>query len=390
MRDLLLRLKRFCGYMVGFVFFFSGILKLMDPVGSGLIVNEYYQFMHLGFLSGSSKIMGTVFALAEVIIGTGLITGVWRKIIAPAALALQGMFTLLTLILLIFNPEMDCGCFGEAIHLTHQQTFLKNIVLLALLLTYYIPRKHLGDTRPKKYVSFGIVTASALAFTVFSWMYKPLVEFTAYQPGAELIAAGKAPAEDLYESIFTYEKDGVREDFTLGHLPDSTWTFVSTQTRMREGLDNTSIELSFHNPENGEYLDSLAAEGKVMIVSVYSPSQLSAKKWTGIRKFMEESSQTGFRTILLTPTTDGVPEGMHPYLCDFKTLVSLNRSNGGAEYFHDGELIEKWSRRRAPDAATLKAKYNSEPTEILIEQESKGSLYFQGFLLYVFAIMLLL
>ena len=390
MRYLLLRLKRFCGYIVGFVFFFSGILKLMDPVGSGLIVNEYYQFMHLGFLSGSSKIMGTVFALAEVIIGTGLITGVWRKIIAPAALALQGMFTLLTLILLIFNPEMDCGCFGEAIHLTHLQTFLKNIVLLALLLTYYIPRKHLGDTRPKKYVSFGIVTASTLAFTVFSWMYKPLVEFTAYQPGAELIAAGKAPAEDLYESVFTYEKDGVREDFTLGHLPDSTWTFVSTQTRMREGLDNTSIELSFHNPENGEYLDSLAAEGKVMVISVYSPSQLSAKKWTGIRKFMEESSQTGFRTILLTSTTDGVPEGMHPYLCDFKTLVSLNRSNGGAEYFHDGELIEKWSRRRAPDAVTLKTKYDSEPTEILIEQESKGSLCFQGFILYVFAIMLLL
>lgn len=390
MRYLLLRLKRFCGYIVGFVFFISGILKLMDPVGAGLVVDEYYRFMHIGFMDFSSKAMGTVFAFAEVIIGTGLITGVWRRVVALAAIILQGVFTLLTLALVILNPEMDCGCFGEAIHLTHLQTFAKNIILLILLLTYYIPRKHLGQTTPKKYISFSVVTASALAFTIFSWMYKPLVEFTAYLPGAELTAAGKTPAEDLYESIFTYEKDGVKEDFTLGHLPDSTWTFVSTKTRLRNQPDDIYVDLSFYNPETGEYLDSLAVEGKVMTVSVYSPSSLSGKKWDKIRRFMEESSQTGFRTLLLTSTTEGVPEGMHPYLCDFKTLVSLNRSNGGSAYFYDGELIEKWSRRRLPMGDILKEKFNSNPTEILIFQEDKGSLVFQGFLLYVFAIMLLL
>lgn len=390
MRYLLLRLKRFCGYIVGFVFFISGILKLMDPVGAGLVVDEYYRFMHIGFMDFSSKMMGTVFALAEVVIGTGLVTGVWRRTIALAAIIMQGIFTLLTLALVIFNPEMDCGCFGEAIHLTHMQTFGKNIILLVLLLVYYIPRKHLGQTTPKKYISFSVVTASALAFTTFSWMYKPLVEFTAYQPGAELVAAGKTPAEDMYEAVFTYEKDGEKKDFTLGHLPDSTWTFVSTETRLRNQSDDISVNLSFHNPETGEYLDSLAAEGKVMVVSVYSPSALSRKKWDKVRRFMEESSQTGFRTLLLTSTTEGVPEGLHPYLCDFKTLVSLNRSNGGSAYFYDGELIEKWSRRRIPMGDVLQEKYDSNPTEILIFQENKGSLVFQGFLLYVFAIMLLL
>ena len=54
MRYLLLRLKRFCGYIVGFVFFVSGFLKLMDPVGAGLVVDEYYSFMHIGFLTFSS------------------------------------------------------------------------------------------------------------------------------------------------------------------------------------------------------------------------------------------------------------------------------------------------------------------------------------------------
>ena len=390
MRYLLLRLKRFCGYIVGFVFFISGILKLMDPVGAGLVVEEYYRFMHIGFMDFSSKLMGTVFAFAEAIIGTGLITGVWRRTIALAAIYLQGAFTMLTLALVIFNPEMDCGCFGEAIHLTHMETFGKNIILLTLLLVYYIPRKHLGQTTQKKYISFSVVATSVLAFTIFSWMFKPLVEFTAYQPGVELIASGNMLSEDIYESVFTYEKDGVKEDFTLGHLPDSTWTFVSTHTRQINQPDDLSVELSFYNSESGEYLDSLAVEGKVMIVSVYSPSDLSEKKWNNVRRFIEESSRTGFHTMLLTSTTEGVPDGLQPYLCDFKTLVSLNRSNGGSAYFNDGMLIEKWSRRRVPTGDILKEKYESNPTEILIFQENKGSLVFQGFLLYVFAIMLLL
>ena len=390
MRYLLLRLKRFCGYIVGFVFFISGILKLMDPVGAGLVVEEYYRFMHIGFMDFSSKLMGTVFAFAEAIIGTGLITGVWRRTIALAAIYLQGAFTLLTLALVIFNPEMDCGCFGEAIHLTHMETFGKNIILLTLLLVYYIPRKHLGQTTQKKYISFSVVATSVLAFTIFSWMFKPLVEFTAYQPGVELIASGNMLSEDIYESVFTYEKDGVKEDFTLGHLPDSTWTFVSTHTRQINQPDDLSVELSFYNSESGEYLDSLAVEGKVMIVSVYSPSELSEKKWNTVRRFIEESSRTGFHTMLLTSTTEGIPDGLQPYLCDFKTLVSLNRSNGGSAYFNDGMLIEKWSRRRVPTGDILKEKYESNPTEILIFQENKGSLVFQGFLLYVFAIMLLL
>ncbi len=390
MRYLLLRLKRFCGYIVGFVFFISGILKLMDPVGAGLVVEEYYRFMHIGFMDFSSKLMGTVFAFAEAIIGTGLITGVWRRTIALAAIYLQGAFTMLTLALVIFNPEMDCGCFGEAIHLTHMETFGKNIILLTLLLVYYIPRKHLGQTTQKKYISFSVVATSVLAFTIFSWMFKPLVEFTAYQPGVELIASGNMLSEDIYESVFTYEKDGVKEDFTLGHLPDSTWTFVSTHTRQINQPDDLPVELSFYNSESGEYLDSLAVEGKVMIVSVYSPSDLSEKKWNNVRQFIEESSRTGFHTMLLTSTTEGVPDGLQPYLCDFKTLVSLNRSNGGSAYFNDGMLIEKWSRRRVPTGDILKEKYESNPTEILIFQENKGSLVFQGFLLYVFAIMLLL
>ena len=391
MRYLLLRMKRFCGFITGFVFFLSGIVKLMDPAGAGLVMKEYYEFLHLGFLGFSAKFMGVFFALAETVIGTALITGVWRRVVAQCAIALQSFFTLLTLILVIFNPEMDCGCFGEAIHLTHVETFVKNLILLALLLTYYIPRKHLGETRKKKYVSFALVTVSVLAFTVYSWVYIPMIDFTAYKAGAELQAGATVNADELYESVFTYEKDGIQQDFTLGHLPDSTWTFVNVSTRLKEGREDSLVGLSFYSESTGEYMDTLAIEGKVMVVSVYDPD-MSAKKWNRIENFIRRSQEAGFTTLLLTTSTEGVPAGMaaSAFISDYKTLISLNRSNGGVTYFNDGELVRKWARANAPSRTELDELQNTDATETAIAKDSKGSLGFQGFLLYVFAVMLLL
>ena len=391
MRYLLLRMKRLCGFITGFVFFLSGIVKLMDPVGAGLVMKEYYAFLHLGFLGFSAKFMGVFFALAETVIGTALITGVWRRVVAQCAIVLQSFFTLLTLLLVIFNPEMDCGCFGEAIHLTHGETFIKNIILLTLLLTYYIPRKHLGNTKKKKYVSFALVTISVLAFTVYSWVYIPMIDFTAYKAGAELQAGATVNADDLYESVFTYEKNGIQQDFTLGHLPDSTWTFVNVSTRLKEGHEDALVGLSFFNETTGEYMDTLAIEGKVMVVSVYDPD-ISAKKWNKIENFIRRSQDAGFTTILLTTSTEEIPTVLAAvaYTSDYKTLISLNRSNGGVTYFNDGELVRKWARVNAPSRTELADLQNTDATEIAIAKDSKGSLGFQGFLLYVFAVMLLL
>ena len=362
----------------------------MDPVGAGLVMDEYYTFLHLDFLSFSAKVMGTIFALIETLIGAALITGVWRGFIAKFALGLQIFFTVITLFLVIFNPEMDCGCFGEAIHLTHMQTFVKNIILLALLLAYFIPQTHLGETKRRKYISFSIIGVSVLCFTIYSWIYIPLIDFTAYKPGAKLAAGATYDEEAMRkETFFIYEKDGIQETFTLETLPADieSWTFIRTET---PSID-THLELSIRDKESGEYMDTLATTGKVMVVSVYDPD-MRKSSWEKIDAFMQRSEKAGFTTLLLCSTDDGVPAYIKDkaYIADYKTLISMNRSNGGVTYFNNGILIRKWARISAPDTAELKEILNTDTTEILIDTESKGSLGFQGFLLYIFAIMLLL
>lgn len=394
-------MKRFCGFITGFVFFLSGIVKLLDPVGAGLVMDGYFDFLHLGFMAPASKFFGVAFALAETIIGTGLITGVWRKAVALSAIILQGFFTLLTLLLVIFNPEMDCGCFGEAIHLTHMQTFIKNIILCILLAAYFFPSSQLGENRKRKYASFALVTASVLAFTVYSLMYIPLIDFTDFKPAAALMA-GEGSGGDSYESVFIYEKDGERQSFTIDHLPDSTWTFVDTETVMIESEGNASVNLSIRDAY-GDYHDGIAAEGKIMIVSVYDIDR-KAGRWGQTAHFLSNAEKAGFTSLLLVRSTPEefeetvsvldpqVAETLRRYLyfSDYKELISMNRSNGGATFFCDGYLIRKWARRALPDMKNLEELVEADETEALIERSTNGDLTFQGFLLYVFAVMLLL
>ena len=394
-------MKRFCGFVTGFVFFLSGIVKLLDPVGAGLVMDGYFDFLHLGFMAPASKFFGVAFALAETIIGTGLITGVWRRTVALSAIILQGFFTLLTLLLVIFNPEMDCGCFGEAIHLTHMQTFIKNIILCILLAAYFFPSSQLGENRKRKYASFALVTASVLAFTVYSLMYIPLIDFTDFKPAAALMA-GEGSGGDSYESVFIYEKDGERQSFTIDHLPDSTWTFVDTETVMIESEGNASVNLSIRDAY-GDYHDGIAAEGKIMIVSVYDIDR-KAGRWGQTAHFLSNAEKAGFTSLLLVRSTQEefeeavsclapqVAEVLrrHLYFSDYKELISMNRSNGGATFFCDGYLIRKWARRALPDRKNLEELVEADETEALIERSTNGDLTFQGFLLYVFAVMLLL
>ena len=374
-------MKRFCGYVAGFVFFISGILKLMDPVGASLVMKEYFHFLHIGFMDFSAMTAGIFFSFAECTIGAGLITGVWRRVVAPVSIGFQSLFTLITLLLVVFNPKMDCGCFGEAIHLTHAETFTKNLILLALLLIYYIPARHLGETRKKKYVSFGIVTVSVTAFAVYSLLYLPLNDYTDYHAGVSL--KGETSAADAYQAVFTYEKDGVQEKFTIDNLPDNSWTFVSTETVMSDEATGDIAILSFHD-EDGVYADSLALKGKVIVVSVYD-TDLKEKDTQKIAAFMKRAEEAGFKPLLLSSSEMELPH----YIADYKTLVTLNRSNGGATYINDGFIAGKWAKKSLPTQDEL-AKISQEDVTESIIGNSRSSLAFQGFLLYVFAVMLLL
>jgi uncharacterized membrane protein YphA (DoxX/SURF4 family) len=382
------RIRRFCAILIGLVFLVSGLLKLLDPVGTGLIVSEYFKFFHLGFLQGTAKGLGMVLSLVESITGAALISGVYRRLTAAVTAVLIVFFTIITVILWLANPDMDCGCFGEAVHLTHGQTLLKNLILLVLAVIAFVPFQNFGVPRKGKKVAFVLAALSLLFALWFNARHLPMIDFTEFAPGAELFASldNDYEAMDGKVPTFIYERDGQRGSFTLDNLPDSTWTFVAVDTLTRSGMYKTASKpvLSFRDAD-GNYEDELAVLGKVVVFSVYAPAKAD---WGRIRRQTAEVRACGATPLILTIPGENVPEDV--YYADYKPLITLNRANGGATYFNDGELIAKWSPRDVPGGENLRNWLDREPVAASIDFITGRRIRAQGFTVYLLALLLLL
>ena len=350
-------IRRISAVLIGFVLFLAGILKLMDPVGARLVVEEYLKFMHLNFLTGISGLIGSGMALLETLLGAALITGVWRKVVAVTTGVVLGFFTILTFFLYIRNPRMDCGCFGEAIHLTHLQSLLKNVVLLVLWAIACLPLRKQEQTRKIKYVSFPIVAISVCLFLLYSSLSIPLVDFTPFKPGAELL------------------------------LPED----------IDDPTDENAPTLSLSDAA-GEYMDEMLMDGDLLVVSVYDPEKLGTQQWEKIENLMRNAAGLGYTPMVLAASTPEIMEETvsspgilsATYFADRKKLLTSNRSNGGAAYIQDGLIVKKRGIRRLPDEQKLAELAQIDVTESLLAENNGDRLKFQAFLLYVFAVMLLL
>lgn len=336
--------RRIAAVVIGLVFFGAGMLKLSDPVGAGLAVEEYFKFLHIVFLMPLAKGVAVAMALAETFIGTALVTGVFRKAVAAVTAAFLAFFTLLTLAILVFNPSMDCACFGQAIHLSHEATFIKNLVLCALWLLAFIPFSSITDPHKVKYVGFSVAVLMICVYAVYSLLSVPMFDFTPMTPGAEL-----ASPEELTDD------------------PDAPL-------------------LSFFDRDY-EYCDSVALDGDLMVISLYDPDRIAEKGW---RRISEFRADCGIGSIVLAsafPSDDG-SEGF--YCADRRALMTLNRSNGGATLLRDGQIIGKWPRNHYPDHETVDMLVSESSAEAIADRNGWRRFATQTYIIAVVAFMVLL
>ena len=348
MKKFHLHFRRYCAGIVGIVFLITGILKLWDPVGTMLIVTEYFKFLGLAGLAPAAKAAGIGMAFLECIVGIGLITGVLRKASAVAAYVLTGIFTVLTLLLWIFDAPMDCGCFGQALHLTHSQSFWKNIVLLALCLAAFVPFREFGQAKTHRSVAAVLSALLIVAAAIYSNTHLPIVDFTAFNWGSQL--------------------------------------FSSLDDEAGEAEFRNAPILSFSDA-SGAYCDDLAASGKVVVFSVYDAEKAD---WARLEEHYRAALATDvLPLVLVAGAREDLPlaPDIQPYSCDYKTLITLNRSNGGGTYFYYGELIHKWSARHFP--SDLAKDVADDPIALSTRHITRRRITAQGFCVALAAILIL-
>ena len=385
------RFRRLAAVLVGIVFLVSGLLKMIDPVGTMLILQEYFRFFRVPALLPAAKGLGIALSVLETAVGVSLVTGVLRKISAIVTYVLLGFFTIVTFVLWVLNPTMDCGCFGEAIHLSHAQSFWKNVILLLLSVIAFTPFHDFGHPRKGRIVAAVLAGGSLLFVAIYSNRHLPIVDFTAFDWGAELYASldDEMAADNHYKAAYVYEKDGQEGSFDLTTLPDSTWTFVRVDTVFRRttAVSDEYPILGFSDAD-GVYCDRMAAEGNVVVLSVYD---VAKAPWESVREQYFAVLHAGATPLVLVSAVPGdpaLPQDLPLYYADYKTLITLNRSNGGGSYFNEGELVNKWSSAHMPE--NLQADFAADPVALSTHYIIRRRLRTQGFCVYLAALLLLI
>lgn len=386
-------LRRFASGFIGIVLLVSGLLKMSDPVGTMLIVKEYLKFFHIGFLSGGAGFIGNALSLIEAVTGIALITGVLRKFTAWFSTAMLVFFTAVTLVLWIKNPTMDCGCFGQAVHLTHGESLVKNIVLLVLALWAFLPFGDFGKVPGRKVISACIATLSVILALVYCNTHLPLVDYTDFRVGTEIMASleDEIEADNHYREARTYSKDGKTGQFLPGFYPGEDWELVQTDTVFVQSVMATEkFPILGFRDSTDVYCDRKAAEGRVVVFSVYEPEDAP---WSTIAAGVDAVSKAGGTPLVLLACAPSqmadydVPASLPVYFADYKTLISLNRSNGGATYLSEGEIILKWHSTDIP--SDFHGIIADDPVNLSTWKIGRNRVKAQGFCLYLAALLIL-
>jgi uncharacterized membrane protein YphA (DoxX/SURF4 family) len=347
--------------IIGTVFIFSGTVKAIDPLGSAYKFQDYFSAFNIGFLKELGLLMAIILCTAEFICGFSVLAGIKPRQGITGVLILMLIFTPLTFILALTNPVSDCGCFGDAVHLTNWQTFFKNIVLLFFALILFISRKQIPPQKSlKEWLIISGVTAVFVLFAFYNIRYLPVIDFLPYKKGSDIMAGMTIPENapaDKYSTIFIYEKNGLKKEFDLSNYPasDSSWKFVEQRSVLLEkGYKPPIHDFSITTIE-GEDITAKVLEKSGFTVFMISKKLAEAGKMS-ILEGLELGRYCKDKGIDFYVLTASGSDEVKSYSGDVQfcrvdetTLKTMIRANPGYMLLGNGIVREKWSKANLPE-----------------------------------------
>ncbi len=350
-------------------FIFSGVAKCIDPMGTSLKFNEYLLYFGLGSLTDFTMGLAWLMSLVEFVIGFNLLLGHVQKLTLFLATCMMLFFTPLTLWLALTDAIQDCGCFGDALHLSNWQTFWKNVVLDVILMVLIWRRKSLyelvGKTNFTLYAYWCLFIVIGLCW--YGTFRDPYIDFRPFHPGvnvAERVLGGSQETSEGTEDIeyfCIYERNGERKEFPLEELPDEAdgWEFVETVESVR------SEELGVRNEELLRDAPREQARRGVRSEEEEKPLDFFARTPEGELFTEDLLTHDGYTLLMLSPSLDHASQHdldrieklyefaqdqHYPFYClTSRDTLQLNnwKYNTGAEYpflFTDMQVVETITR----------------------------------------------
>ncbi len=352
--------------LFAFVFIFSGVAKCIDPTGTSLKFNEYLLYFGLDSFVGFTMGLSWTLSIMEFFVGFNLLMGRALKVTLFFAVCMMIIFTPLTLWLACTNAIQDCGCFGDAIHLTNWETFWKNVVLDIILGLFFWRYKDLysliGKTNYTFYAYWCLGVVLWLCW--LGTMRDPWIDFRPFLPGINMSEGVLGTTDNVTDSnnevtyVCVYKRGDEVKQFELDSLPDEAdgWEFVETleiggQTEGEENQEKTPMLDFFARTEDGELFTEqlLNAPGYTILLLSPSLGDASQHDIDRIEQLYEYAQDNQYPFYCLTSRNSAQLDewknntgAEYEFLfTDMQIVETITRANPGVMLLHDGVLCWK-------------------------------------------------
>lgn len=358
-------------FLVGGLFIFSGLIKINDPVGTAIKLEEYFTVFAADFAPfftvfvPFALFLSVVLSVLEVVLGVAVLLNYRMEITAWVLLGLIVFFTFLTFYSAYFNKVTDCGCFGDAIKLTPWESFIKDIILLVLSVLIFINRKTLQPVLSVKVSDFSVGVAAVVNvfLAVYAIQHLPYIDFRAYKVGKNIPAQMLPEENPVIEYVFLKDGEQVSSEKYLS--AEEGYEYVEAKI-INE--DKTIPKISDYQVTSveGEDFTEQTFEGNKLFIIIHDANKADAENVKAINRLVE-ALPAAIQPMVLTSSGEQVFDAFRHemqlsvpyYFVDATVLKTMIRSNPGLILLREGTVLGKWHGNDVPEAAKLNALISS-------------------------------
>ncbi|MDT0691079.1 DoxX family protein [Salegentibacter sp. F188] len=343
--------------VVGVLFIFSGFIKLNDPVGFSFKLQEYFSqgVLNIEVLIPFALVIAILLVVFELVLGIMLLIGYLPKFTTWSLLLMIIFFTFLTFYSAYFNKVTDCGCFGDAIPLTPWQSFIKDVILLVLIVFLFVKRKLITPVfvpASHRWIIFLSFMLSFI-FCYYVLMHLPVFDFRAYKIGANIQEGMEVPEgaqEAVYEYQWKFLHDGEEVVIaTNGQYPQQEGEFIGVETEMVQKGYEPPIH-DFYIQKDGENFTSEILEAeKVFFIVAYNLRSTERDGYAAVKRLSDEALEKGYKVVGVTSSGEELQQQISEkynlnfefYQGDETALKTIVRSNPGLLVLRRGTITQK-------------------------------------------------
>ncbi len=364
----------------GVLFIFSGAIKLNDPMGTQIKLEEYFEVFAQDFspvfhwFIPLTLVMSVIFCVLEVALGVALLVKFKPKLSVPLLFGLIVFFTFLTFYSAYFNKVTDCGCFGDAIKLTPWTSFWKDVVLLAFSTWLMAFKDSFGTWSTERATNgvFGSATIVSLSIAIYAIWHLPLIDFRPYAVGENIPLNMQMPENakpEIIEIKYTLKnsKSGQEKEMTDKEYMDSkiwedtTWQITKTgEPVVIQKGDKPRITDYAVRSDDGDFTTQSFAGNKLFVIvrDVNKADKSCFEEINKLIKDLEANINPKVEVWALVSSSGQdfesfrheVQLGIPYYYIDGTVSKTIMRSDPGLWLMKNGTVKAKWHYHDVPSA----------------------------------------